>query len=747
MTTRGAEVIYEGQSYQTVTEGAASILNTISAKQTSENKKQRGNGSNDEPQTVFYNPIQQFNRDLSVLAIRVFSEDLVTVRQQTHGKRRWPAPKNKTKRKRDEDENELVSLEEQPLSKIPKHDQASETALVDDGSEKVAERGAPAEVAGFTNGQISTHNGPHLGNGTEKIIGKESRNINDFSVHAENVQAPDAKTIPSGPKISEPQIDSASRIRVLDALSATGLRALRYAKEIPQVTSVTANDLSLKATKAIALNVHYNKLESKIDIATGDATDQMQRRRGQYEVIDLDPYGTAAPFIDAAVQGLSNGGLLCITCTDAGVFASTGYLEKTFSQYGGISAKGPYAHEAGLRLILHAVATSAARYGLAIEPLLSLSIDFYARLFVKIRRSPQEVKFLGGKTMIVYSCESGCGAWSKQLMVRTKYKEDKKGNPLPLFSLAQAPTASPNCEHCGFKTHVAGPMWGGPIQNPYFIQRMLDVLSTLSTDTYGTIPRMEGMLTTAREETLLPKETPSSGSASTNDGPSFDLPYPIPRIPPNEPDHHPFFFLLSSLSRVLHCSSPSDNAMRGALLGLGHRVTRTHAKPGSIRTDAPWSVIWEIMREWVRQKKPVKEGAIAPGTAGWGIMQKDRSKSKLNGFKNELSQIVRNAREESDMKKQLEALLWRLDKGAVEETTESAMSNEKADRSELRNQDKSSEEENPSEKEAKNSKPDLSELEVEFDERRGAASEVKKRMVRYQLNPRANWGPMSRAKG
>ena len=46
------------------------------------------------------------------------------------------------------------------------------------------------------------------------------------------------------------------------------------------------------------------------------------------DVVDLDPYGTAAPFIDAAVQCVNEGGLLCVTCTDASVFATNNYPEK-----------------------------------------------------------------------------------------------------------------------------------------------------------------------------------------------------------------------------------------------------------------------------------------------------------------------------------------------------------------------------------------------------------------------------------
>jgi len=46
------------------------------------------------------------------------------------------------------------------------------------------------------------------------------------------------------------------------------------------------------------------------------------------DVVDLDPYGTAAPFIDAAVQSVNDAGLLCVTCTDLSVLANTNYPDK-----------------------------------------------------------------------------------------------------------------------------------------------------------------------------------------------------------------------------------------------------------------------------------------------------------------------------------------------------------------------------------------------------------------------------------
>jgi hypothetical protein len=56
-----------------------------------------------------------------------------------------------------------------------------------------------------------------------------------------------------------------------------------------------------------------------------------------YDVVDLDPYGGANPFLDAAVQSVGDGGMLCVTCAvlgfeanfalEAGIGSHVGSLE------------------------------------------------------------------------------------------------------------------------------------------------------------------------------------------------------------------------------------------------------------------------------------------------------------------------------------------------------------------------------------------------------------------------------------
>ncbi|MCJ1381848.1 RNA methyltransferase tRNA(m5U54)methyltransferase [Xylographa soralifera] len=732
---------YDGKQYDMVKEGLATILNP---RPSSSNINTEGKKPTTTPQqTVFYNPIQQFNRDLSVLAIKIFGDDLTSIRRARQEKSsqelKVKAAAGK-KRKREEEccgdqlprlvDNEPSETVNGKLNQYTasetSHSHSNREESLPLTRERVShplqsietKKSAPGTGLSHPNSDIETASGAGI-----------SQSLSD---HASIPQVFKPFSTDSNHEM-KPILRS---FRVLDALSATGLRALRYAKEIPYVTLVTANDMSASATDSIKFNVQHNQLSGKIHTITGNALAHMYTigaaaygayeampdgTRGRYHVIDLDPYGTAAPFLDAAVQALADNGLLCVTCTDSAVFASVGYLEKTYAQYGGLPSKGPQSHEAGLRLILHAIATSAARYGMAIEPLLSLSIDFYARVFVRVRRSAAEAKFLAGKTMLVYNCDHGCGAWNTQFLANNKAEKNKNGDDIYKYIPAQAPTASPHCEHCGFKTHLCGPMWGGHLHNPFFIQRILDELPFLSKETYGTLPRIEGMLSIALEESLSdsPQEeiTKNSEKVQTEQE-------EIGRLDPSRPDKYPFFIIPSVLAKVLHCVAPSDAALRSALINLGYRVRRSHTKPGTIRTDAPWTVIWEVMREWVRQKAPVKDGAIKPGTAGWAIMRKERSRASITDLKEQLQSIMEKTDDLATAKVEIEAALFKSSRPFEKSTEQAATGRGPLDITE----------------------GDRKSLKVVFDEKLGKNKDRKK-LVRYQLNPKPNWGPMTKAKG
>ncbi|KAI4213170.1 MAG: hypothetical protein LQ351_004116 [Letrouitia transgressa] len=795
------EVEYVGKRYKIIREGLAEILELQKA------QPPRGPRSSEEKQqTVFYNPVQQFNRDLSVLAVRAFAADLAAIRHKTKAKRSDGLPRKtenlrrnngKPKRKREvvgtlgeknghlskrhcsnsagdkangiEHENqkrkqEVVETYEENAHPSKKHCFNGAGDRVNCMTTESRTGSVPEDLSADPTGQeqASLHKTPEVleteqGNerGLSDLSSLTNASLKEDIPHAidENSQQPGANPVAAPPYNSE-STDGNTKVdtfafRILDALSATGLRSLRYAKEIPAVSSVTAIDLSSSATASIRLNVDHNHLGAKISEVQGDAKAHMyaigasNQIRNRYHVIDLDPYGTAVPFLDGAIQAILNGGLLCVTCTDSGVLASIGYPEKTFSQYGGLPWKGPQCHEVALRIVLNTIASSAARYGMAIEPLLSLKVDFYVRVFVRIRRSPADVKFLASKTMVVYNCDRGCGAWSSQYFAHNREKTNMHGDSFFTHSLAQAPSASSYCEHCGFKTHLSGPMWGGPLHNPYFIQKILNLLPLLDSKTYGTLPRIEGMLTLALNESLDDfqhrKDTTTVSSDSSG---SSSIPEPFHSIPPSSRDPHPFFFTPASLAHAVHCSVPSDAAFRGALMRLGYRTTRSHTQPGSIRTDAPWSVIWEVMREWIRQKSPQKYEAPKPGTAAYGILQKDRSHAKLLHAKQELRAALDTASDVKALTTEVQAALFRI--AQAEKAGESQSSEtEQCLVSEMEGKDSLI---TPFVKMQDEAAAKLSTLNIIFDENLGKKGQGAPNILRYQMNPHANWGPMSKAK-
>ncbi|KAI9723099.1 MAG: RNA methyltransferase tRNA(m5U54)methyltransferase [Chrysothrix sp. TS-e1954] len=655
-------VTIDGHQYGSVTEGLATILQPHAL----------GTTLQKDDKTVFYNPIQQFNRDLSVLAIQVYAEDEIAV--QKHRKER--------KSKQEYRKRRPPSPADDLLHQNPLEVQASRKRKFSAVEPDVAAQ-ENASSAATNNAQAS---GPHS-NGLWVAM--------DNSDSCTNHWRP--------------------RFSILDALSATGLRALRYAKEVPSATQITANDLSSKATDAIKTNVKYNDTEDKTTIITGDALSHMYTLAGRgiqtsrkYHVIDLDPYGTAAPFLDAALQALTDGGLLCVTCTDSGVWASTGYSEKAYALYGGTPIKGLHCHEGGIRLILHSIATTAARYGIAIEPLLSLSIDFYVRVFVRIHHSSAEVKLLAAKTMLVYGCDQGCGSWELQHIGRTQSFKAKNDTQVFKHSLAQGPSSTPTCEHCGFKTHLSGPMFAGPLHNTAFVKRILARTRDASKETYGTVDRIEGMLTTAiEEETVEDTEIATSQMAPLQ--PTLNR--PVPLVPSARVDRHPFYFVPSALARILHCVAPSDAAFKGALRSAGYKASRSHAKAGSIKTNAPWTFIWSIMREWVRRQAPIKEDSIKQGSAGWKIWHGVTSSNASQ------AQVAPKAIEQS-----------------FEHTIQDA------NRSVEVPHDEQIHCPQPMAK-----IPSEAPANIVFDENLGR-EKAGKHLVRYQTNPKADWGPMSRAK-
>ena len=99
-----------------------------------------------------------------------------------------------------------------------------------------------------------------------------------------------------------------------------------------------------------------------------------------------------------------------------------------------------------------------------------------------------------------------------------------------------------------------------------FVRRMKEHVALGEGQYLGTSRRMVGMLTLAEEEL----------------------------------QDCPLFYEISTLSKTIHCTNPPLVAVRSAILNAGYRVSLSHVCSKSIKTDAPPSVIWDIMRVFAK---------------------------------------------------------------------------------------------------------------------------------------------------
>jgi tRNA (guanine26-N2/guanine27-N2)-dimethyltransferase len=88
-----------------------------------------------------------------------------------------------------------------------------------------------------------------------------------------------------------------------------------------------------------------------------DAVDLMNQKRAEkvhFDVVDLDPYGSAIPFLESALSTLHNGGLLCVTFTDMAVLCARRPHVCSY-KYGCVPLPNKYCHEFALRMVLHMI--------------------------------------------------------------------------------------------------------------------------------------------------------------------------------------------------------------------------------------------------------------------------------------------------------------------------------------------------------------------------------------------------------
>ena len=327
-------------------------------------------------------------------------------------------------------------------------------------------------------------------------------------------------------------------IDICDLFGGSGIRGIRYKNEIDGVGNVYINDISELANEYEQHNIDLNNLEN-IEVYQHDASMFLRMKRGEFDVIDIDPFGTPSPFLDSAGYCARRNSLLCVTATDTSALCGT-YKEPCIRKYNAKPYKSEYCHENGIRILAGFVALTLAKYGKYIEVKMSHSTEHYMRLYINVKKGPKKTDECLKNIGYISHCKN------------CLHRQTTKG-------LASA--IEEKCPICGEKLIHAGPLWLGPIQNKEFIEQMINEIDYKKINT-------EKQSLKLLNSCLIESEAPAT------------------------------FFDVHNICKSLKISAPKLDLIFDKIKNKGFSAVKTHYNPLGIKTNANITEIKNILLEF-----------------------------------------------------------------------------------------------------------------------------------------------------
>ena len=175
------------------------------------------------------------------------------------------------------------------------------------------------------------------------------------------------------------------QLRVLDAMTGCGVRSLRYQLEAG-ADWVWANEGNPELQAVLAKNLTLGLPSHSYRITHQNANQiffSCYQQRDYYDLVDIDSFGSPAPYLNTGLWAAKIGGLLYFTNTDG---RTTGgrHPNKSLQVYGAYARSHPAVHEQGLRLLMGSAFQQAATKGMQIQPVFSLFQGQVHRVMVRL---------------------------------------------------------------------------------------------------------------------------------------------------------------------------------------------------------------------------------------------------------------------------------------------------------------------------------------------------------------------------
>ena len=255
----------------------------------------------------------------------------------------------------------------------------------------------------------------------------------------------------------------------LDAMTASGIRGVRAGADGWEVTCC---DIDEEATALCRENLRQNDVDGEVLERDVNAV----LHETYFDVVDIDPFGTPIPFVDAAFRGTRN--LLCVTATDTAPLCGA-HFESGVRSYSAVPRNTEYHAEMGVRILLSALVRTGARYDIAPRPLLTHATKHYVRTYLELDRGATVANEMIDQLGYIYHCE------------HCLYRDSETG------LIANPPSSCPNC---GYGIQTAGPVWLAGTCERSFVETVRAYVS----EEFGTQKKIDSLLELLAGELALP---------------------------------------------------------------------------------------------------------------------------------------------------------------------------------------------------------------------------------------------------
>ncbi len=332
-----------------------------------------------------------------------------------------------------------------------------------------------------------------------------------------------------------------------EPLAGSGIRTLRYLNETLGDFKAILCDANPIAVDTARRNIERNGFDGRAKVIRGDAKVLLltESREKRFDFVDIDPFGTPVPYLNAAIQSLNpRGALLGATATDMPALCGV-YPNVALRKYGGISMRAPFVHELAVRLLMGRIYDLAAMNDCAIMPLAALSTDHYIRIWVKVRADRTKANKQRNSIGFIRVCRKCYGFDSTRI-----------GEPT-------CPQFGHQAVSCDGRPTIAGPLWTGQLFNDKILEGAKGFMSENPEIYHKKAGELLELMDAERELIAYP------------------------------------YIDLHALCDMYNFPSPRREEVIQTLRAHGYRAERTHFRPTAIRTDASSSNVVGIIRTLV----------------------------------------------------------------------------------------------------------------------------------------------------